>query len=103
LIELVAEGRSWIKPDLWAAQRNAPAAKAQEHVREVFNPQTDYQTETAAPEVEVISVFGADTLQKVGNFKNKVSYIAILLRFEARAAPELTQSNGARRRLCCAS
>jgi hypothetical protein len=87
LIELVAEGRSWIKPDLWAAQRNAPAAKAQEHVREVFNPQTGYHTETAAPEVEVISVFGADTLQKVGNFKNKVSYTTIPLRFEARAAP----------------
>jgi hypothetical protein len=72
LIELAAEGRGWIKADLWAAKHGAPTAKAFSHVREVFNPSAGEAAAAGGPEVEVISIFGADTLKRVRNFKNKV-------------------------------
>lgn len=73
LIELAAEGRGWIKADLWAAKHGAPTAKAFSHVREVFNPSAGEAAAAGGPEVEVISIFGADTLKRVRNFKNKTS------------------------------
>jgi len=72
LIELAAESRGWIKADLWAAKHGAPTAKAFSHVHEVFNPSAGEAAAAGAPEVEVISIFGADTLKRVRNFKNKV-------------------------------
>lgn len=87
LIELAAEGRTWIKPDLWASQNNAPAAKALAHVHEIFNsnplrafssrlepllPCVTYEFIILVEEVQLISVFGADTLKRVHSFKKKV-------------------------------
>ncbi len=72
MIELAAESRGWIKADLWAAKHGAPTAKAFSHVHEVFNPSAGEAAAAGAPEVEVISIFGADTLKRVRNFKNKV-------------------------------